>query len=157
MPDNASAIEAVTEVCPNVELVDRDGNVIIVMANQFSGSRRKFFVSSKVLSLASPVFAKLFGPSFSEGAEVARSSCPEVSFHDDDPAAMAMIFAALHYYEPTEEMSPELLGNVCGCRRMTGRPGKVDSRPDRGICSSRVSKMCRKSCSNRVTGFSVIP
>ena len=45
---------------------------------------------------------------------MARSSCPEVALHEDEPAAMAMIFTALHYYDPSEvaQMSPGLLGNI---------------------------------------------
>ena len=34
---------------------------------------------------------------------------------------------------------------------MTGRPGNVDFRSDRGIVPLRVTKMCRKSLPNRVT------
>lgn len=111
MSDKEFATEDIQDQCPEIECFDQDGNVIIVTEDQSAVSRRRFLVSSKVLSLASPVFAKLFSPHFSEGAKVAHSSCPELTLHDDEPAAMGIIFAILHYQELKEmtHMTPKSL------------------------------------------------
>lgn len=63
--------------------------------------QRDFLVSSKILSMASPVFTKLFSPNFSEGMQMEFSSCPILSLHEDDMAAMRTITRILHYQEPT--------------------------------------------------------
>ncbi|KAL2824363.1 hypothetical protein BDW59DRAFT_172896 [Aspergillus cavernicola] len=57
-------------------------------------------VSSKVLSLASPVFAALFQPHFREGALIRTSASPEVPLHGDDPIMLGVILEILHYREP---------------------------------------------------------
>ena len=54
-------------------------------------------VSSKVLSLASPVFAALLGPKFLEGNHIRRGDSPIIELHDDDPAAITLICNILHY------------------------------------------------------------
>lgn len=111
MSDNEYATKNTSVQCPDIERFDQDGNVIIVTEGQSPVPRRRFLVSSKVLSLASPVFAKLFGPNFSEGAKMAISPRPELKLHDDEPAAMGILFAILHYHEPKEmaHMNPKSL------------------------------------------------
>lgn len=52
MSDNVSAMA-------ELERLDPDGDVVVVVEDQ-SPLKRRFLVSSKVLSVASPVFAKLF-------------------------------------------------------------------------------------------------
>ncbi|KXG49675.1 uncharacterized protein PGRI_056430 [Penicillium griseofulvum] len=86
----------------DIERLDPDGNLIIVAKGQSPADTRRFLVSSKVLSLASPVFAKLFGPNFYEGTQVAACTCPEVPLHDDDPAVTGALLAILHYQEPQD-------------------------------------------------------
>jgi hypothetical protein len=54
-------------------------------------------VSSKVLSLASPVFAALLGPKFLEGNRIRHGVSPTIELHDDDPTAVALICNILHY------------------------------------------------------------
>jgi hypothetical protein len=49
---------------PSVEEIDPDGNVTLLIEGQ---SRARLLVSSKILSMASPVFAGLFGPRFLRG------------------------------------------------------------------------------------------
>ena len=56
-------------------------------------------VSSKVLGLASRVFATMFGPRFLEGhvlANQARFSTPSFSLPEEDPEAMTWFCRALH-------------------------------------------------------------
>ncbi|KAJ5360748.1 hypothetical protein N7517_009939 [Penicillium concentricum] len=78
----------IQELGPGIERFDPDGDVIIVSEGESPDDTRRFLVSSKVLSLASPVFAKLFGPNFYEGTQMATCTCPELHLHDDDPAMM---------------------------------------------------------------------
>lgn len=52
---------------------------------------------SKVLSLASPVFAALFKPHFSEGCSVLRGECPVIELIDDEAIPMEIILRILHH------------------------------------------------------------
>ena len=49
--------------------VDPDGDLVITVG---SSSPRSFRVSAKVLSVASDVFRKMFGPNFKEGSSLAK-------------------------------------------------------------------------------------
>ena len=61
--------------------------------------------SSKVLSLASPVFARMLGPHFAEGQSLLEkcslgnsAACPtEVTLPDDDPEAMILFCDTIHF------------------------------------------------------------
>lgn len=87
---------------PSVEEIDPDGNVTLLIEGQ---SRARFLVSSKILSMASPVFARLFGQRFYEGTQMANLSCPTIPLHEDDPVAMRIIIRILHYQEPKQGVS----------------------------------------------------
>lgn len=87
--------------------VDPGGDVIVVMKDKEEDTERKFLVCSKILSVASPVFAKLFESRFREGEELRRSGCVEVPLTQDDPDAMAMIFRVLHF-QNTLELAHEI-------------------------------------------------
>lgn len=62
-------------------------------------------VSSKVLSLASPVFARMLGPHFAEGQSLLEKgslensavSPTEVTLRDDDPEAMILFCDTVHF------------------------------------------------------------
>ena len=71
-------------------------------------------VSSKVLSLASPVFAALLSPDFLEGNQVRRGHCPVIKLQDDDPAAMTAICNILHFrYDCVpSHIGPEQLAEI---------------------------------------------
>ena len=96
------ATDNVREKIPDTDRYDPDGNVVIVVQGQSPHPTRRFLVSSKVLSLVSPVFAGLFSPRFFEGRELEKCACPELTLHDDEPRTMGIIFAILHYHEPKE-------------------------------------------------------
>ncbi|KAK4073308.1 hypothetical protein Purlil1_13089 [Purpureocillium lilacinum] len=77
--------------------LDPAGDVTLITNNGTHESRRAFLVSSKLLSLASPVFSKMFSPAFLEGSQI-RSDChPHINLEGDDPMAMEMMFRALHF------------------------------------------------------------
>ncbi|KAE8423383.1 hypothetical protein BDV36DRAFT_290519 [Aspergillus pseudocaelatus] len=84
----------------SLEQIDPDGNVILLVEGR---STARFLVSSKILSMASPMFAKLFDSNFSEGIQVASSSCPTISLYEDDIVAMRAILRILHYQEPRQD------------------------------------------------------
>lgn len=73
-----------------LDIIDPDGDVIIAIGK--SG----FQVSSKVLSLASPVFKALFGPNFAEGQFVIDNA-RLIELHDDDPEALGIMCRLLHH------------------------------------------------------------
>ncbi|KAK6823342.1 hypothetical protein RU639_005902 [Aspergillus parasiticus] len=84
----------------DVERIDPDGNVILRVEGR---NVAQFLVSSKILSVASPVFAKLFSSKFSEGMQMISSTCPTISLYEDDPAAMRTIIKILHYQDPMQD------------------------------------------------------
>ena len=85
-----------------------------MLQNGGTDTSANLLVSSKVLSLASPVFAALLGPKFLEGNDIRRGVCPVIELHDDDPAAITLICNTLHYrYDsvPTH-LEAEQLGQI---------------------------------------------
>ncbi|XHG06613.1 hypothetical protein AWENTII_009800 [Aspergillus wentii] len=81
-------------MAPYLDQLDPDGDVILVVEES------KFLVSSKVLGLASPVFAALFSRKFSEGTQLVENSRPEITLKDDNPDAMRIILRVLHFKDP---------------------------------------------------------
>ncbi|KAK4097994.1 hypothetical protein N658DRAFT_432956, partial [Parathielavia hyrcaniae] len=77
-----------------------------------------FLVSSKALSLASRVFAAMFGPNFNEGQRLRdghSSGVPSAfSLPEDDPKAMDFVLSFLHYqyYRLTNMLSAEEIVNI---------------------------------------------
>ena len=67
-------------------VMDPEGDIILVLGDV------GLQVSSKVLSLASPVFKAMFGPHFAEGQGQASSTkIRRVKLHDDDVEAMKIL------------------------------------------------------------------
>ncbi|OTA07737.1 hypothetical protein A9Z42_0086490 [Trichoderma parareesei] len=77
--------------------LDPEGDATLLINGNGPGDTKRYLVSSKVLSLASPVFSKLFGPNFREGQEIRRGDCTCISLEEDDPKAMGLILSVLHY------------------------------------------------------------
>ena len=67
--------------------------------------RESIRASSKVLSLASPVFDKMLGPHFAEGQALLKKDSPEksaespteITLPDDDPEAMVLFCDTIHF------------------------------------------------------------
>lgn len=75
--------------------IDSDGDVLFIVSSDKPTAR--LLVSSKVLSLASPVFAAMFSPRFKEGSSL-NPGCPsEVPLPEDDPEAMTLLCNCLHF------------------------------------------------------------
>ena len=71
--------------------IDPEGDVYLC------SSEFKLLVSSKVLSVASPVFKKLFGPHFLEGAKVSATAPGSVTLLEDDAKAMVALCQVIHH------------------------------------------------------------
>lgn len=74
----------------NINVIDPEGDVILTCGET------EFQVSSKVLSLASPVFKALFSPSFAEG-QATSSKASRIQLHDDNAESMRFMCAVLHH------------------------------------------------------------
>lgn len=71
----------------NSSVINPDGDVILICGEN------ELQVSSKVLSLASPVFKALLNPNSAEG-QPAPSKASRIQLHDDDAESMC---AVLHH------------------------------------------------------------
>ena len=67
--------------------VDPEGDITLVVGDQ------QIRASSKVLALASPVFATMLGPYFAEG----QAKNPSITLPEDDVEAMSWLCKALHF------------------------------------------------------------
>ena len=85
-----------------VDNVDPTGDITLLLHTSQDGRQMQssIRVSSKVLSLASPVFAAMLGPSFAKGqglGHVTSPNIPEIDLHDDNAEAMLWLCKALHF------------------------------------------------------------
>ncbi|KAJ5088458.1 hypothetical protein N7456_012074 [Penicillium angulare] len=87
---------------PGIDRIDAEGDVILVLKDEGGILKRKFQVSSKAMSLASPVFKRLFSPGFREGNELHRDGRATVSLGGDDPMPMHTMLLILHHCPPRE-------------------------------------------------------
>ena len=74
----------------NFSVIDPRGDAILVCGET------EFQVSTKVLSLASPVFGALFNPRFAEG-QLVPSKPSHIKLCDDDAESMRFMCAVLHH------------------------------------------------------------
>ena len=77
--------------------IDPDGDITLELSR--SGGKTHLRVSSKVLSLASPVFARMFKSQFVEGLNNHQKSASPVviPLPDDDEEAFTVICNAIHF------------------------------------------------------------
>ncbi|KAK3332906.1 hypothetical protein B0T19DRAFT_483060 [Cercophora scortea] len=95
-----------TERKPKMEIqlrmvFDNHGDVILFVKDTERHWGGEFLVSSKVLTLASPVFATMMGPNFMEGQKLrsgqAQGKPPTITVEEDDLDAMQTILGVLHF------------------------------------------------------------
>lgn len=87
-------------------VLDPEGNVTITISCPRCDEVRRFRASSQVLSLASPVCAKMLGPNFKESQQLRTESRVTLGLHDDDPDAAETVLRALHYQLNDKSMNP---------------------------------------------------
>lgn len=85
-----ASLSVSTHNMAKTNVIDPEGDVILICG------KTEFQVSSKVLSLASPVFKALFSPSFAEG-QPTSSKASRIQLHDDDAESMLFMCAVLHH------------------------------------------------------------
>lgn len=133
MSNNSAAEEAVAKPTSTfISLdIDPDGDVYLC-SDEF-----KLLVSSKVLSVASPVFKKLFGPNFFEASQVSETKPGSVTLAADDTAAMVALCQILHHQS----------------RKVTARPsfaflGKAAIVADKYDCFPAMTQWGENYCSH---------
>lgn len=84
--------QAVTKYNTKIDLA---GDVVLKVGP--SEPTVDLFVSSKALSLASPVFAAMFSPHFKEVSALSPVHPSEVVLPEDDPDAMTLLCNCLHF------------------------------------------------------------
>lgn len=96
------------------QMVDADPNGDVSFLIGDPNNANTLRVSSKVLSLASSVFAALFSPKYSEGIVLLNSTeVRDIALPDDDPEALILICHALHHQRITpHHISFGLLGKA---------------------------------------------
>lgn len=81
---------------------DPAGDLVLELSTNKTGKtfRSSIRVSSKVLSLSSPVFAAMLRPNFAEGLALQKASpqsIPLLSLPDDNPEAITWLCKAIHF------------------------------------------------------------
>lgn len=88
---------------------DPDPNGDVILAVGPEDAVKQIRVATKVLSLASPVFAVMFGPQWAEGQGLSTIDPPSVRLKEDDPDAMQCMLSVLHYRKIVSTKVPLLL------------------------------------------------
>lgn len=95
-----SPIHETSNVKVGMVEIDEDGDVIL--GTNLPADKRRFRVSSKVLSLASPVLRKMFHSQFKEALLLREAASPvEIELSDDDGEALLVVCSTLHYRTDT--------------------------------------------------------
>jgi len=95
-------------------ILDPRGDVVLITTSDMGG-KVEFLVQSKVLALASEVFASLFGPRFREGTALENSSSShpaKVPLPDDSPHGMRILLSTIHHREEPPELDLEDLADL---------------------------------------------
>ena len=114
--------------------LDPDGEVIFKLAD---GSEVQ--VSSRSLSLASPVFRTMFSSKFAEGCAVTSASACNVPLPEDDPSAVTLLCMILHH-------RPEVLEVTVGSKLMSD----MATLADKYDCASSLALWSRLVLGERI-------
>jgi len=83
---------------------DPNGDMILVVGPE--DVVKQIRVATKVLSLASPVFAVMFGPQWAEGQALSFTNPSNVRLPNDDPDAMQCMLSVLHHRRDLTQKLP---------------------------------------------------
>jgi hypothetical protein len=78
-------------------VIDPNGDVVLDFYDSNEVRLGSCLVSTKVLNLACPVFARMFRPGFEEGEKIIVENCPTIPIRGDKFSPMEMILKVLHY------------------------------------------------------------
>jgi|SRR5688572_1534792 hypothetical protein len=92
--------------------LDPDGDLTLTV--KAAEDSKSYLVSSKILSIASPVFRSMMGPNFKEGHALPTAARPENTLKDDDRLAMDYILRIVHHRssEVPERLEPWILASI---------------------------------------------
>lgn len=100
--------------CDELTCLDEEGDVILVVSGYITYRRERLMtvrllVSSKLLSVASPYFKKLFGPDSREGQRLRKGERPEIALKEDNLDAAQIVLHILHSknLRQDDELKPE--------------------------------------------------
>ncbi|KAI9645543.1 hypothetical protein NHQ30_006285 [Ciborinia camelliae] len=121
--ENTHLISTMSEVLDANIVVDPDGDVLILLDpiaehpyenDSISAYNSRVLVSSKLLSVASPVFRRMFRGSFKEGIELKTTNKLTLPLPKDDPAAMKILINIFHgqYENVPGNIHVELLAKI---------------------------------------------
>lgn len=88
----------------DVILLDKNGDAVLEVEDPYSQEIVRFLISTKVLGLASSVFAKMFEPNFQDRRKISGDLI-SVRLENDDTLIMGVILKVLHY-RGTNEIHP---------------------------------------------------
>ena len=92
----------------SVIAIDKAGDVLLELTKAGAPDCDTLQVSSKVLTLVSPVFAAMFNGRFRESQRNLDGSFAPVKLLDDDPAAMTLLCNILHFKSADLPEVPDL-------------------------------------------------
>ena len=81
-------------------VVDQDGDIYLALRGRDEGATVKLRVSSKVLTLASPVFNVMLNGAFKEASDLAKKTAANpyvLELPDDDAEAVTILARVLHF------------------------------------------------------------
>lgn len=86
---------------PSTEDADPNGDVILLVGG--TENPQSIRASSKILSLASPVFAAMLGPNFLEGSKLSTAQPYRLHLPEDDAEAIVWLCLVLHYRRDVDD------------------------------------------------------
>lgn len=97
-------------------LIEQDcrGDIILSIRGKNENLCSNVRCCSRILELASNVFAAMLGPRFVEGSTLRKQASPLVTLHEDHPEAMVHLLYLLHYAgdSPTFDGKPPSIAAV---------------------------------------------
>jgi hypothetical protein len=90
------------EIKQDLVSLDNDGDAILEIDDPDSPTTIQFLISTRILSVASPIFASMFGPHFVEGQRLRVEKFIRIKLEDDNSHAMKTILEAFHHYHNTD-------------------------------------------------------
>ena len=88
---------------------DPTGDLILLLGSAEGDEVTRVRVSSKVMSLASPVMAAMLSPRYSEGNTLSEKGFLELALPEDDTEAMIWLCKAFHHKQVLSQLSTDLI------------------------------------------------